>query len=87
MSSVGEAKQKIASAAEHSEKINEAITGAVESLSEATRLVTEAAGDVEHELIHDALQKFKEARDTLSEAAKMAKEAQEAANAYADHVG
>lgn len=87
MSSVGEARQRIGSAAEHSDKAGEAIGHASESLAEAQRLVTDAAGDIRHELVQDSLQKFKDAQDSLLDAGRLIRAAQEAAAAYADAIG
>jgi len=86
-SSVGEAKRTIAQAAEYTAKTGEGIKAASDALEEAQRLVHAAAGDVSHELMQDSVQKFKDARDALIDAERLVREAQEAANAYAEAIG
>ncbi len=87
MSSIGEARQRIATASDSADEAKQAIASVAKSMDEAMEAINQAAGDSGHEKINEALAAFKEAGERLDEIAGLISKGQTAANEYAETLG
>jgi hypothetical protein len=87
MSSIGEAKEKLASASASADEAKTAVASAKDSIDEALEALNDAASDSGHEKMMEALSAYQEATKNLEEALLLIGTAQEAADEYVSQLG
>ena len=87
MSSIGEAKEKLAAASESADEAKNAMSSANTSLDEAVEALNDAASDSDHEKITEALGAYQEALGKFEEILALIGQGQQAANEYASSLG
>ena len=87
MSSIGEAKEKIAAASESADEAKTAMASVSASIDEALEALNEAAADSDHEKMTEALGAYREAAEKFEEIVQLIGQGQQAANDYAASLG
>jgi uncharacterized coiled-coil DUF342 family protein len=87
MSSIGEAKERIAAASESADEAKNAMASAKSSIDEAVEALNDAAADSDHEKMTEALGAYQEAVERFEEVLTLISQGQQAANEYASSLG
>jgi hypothetical protein len=87
MSSIGEAKERIALASESADEARTAVTSASAAIADAIQALNEAASDSEHEKVAEALAAYREAAEKLEESMNLLGLARQAADEYSSQLG
>jgi methyl-accepting chemotaxis protein len=87
VSSIGEAKERLAAAAEDADEAVKAVDSALKSVGNAVKSINEAAADSGHERVQDSLGAYQEATEKLTEALAAIVAGREAGDDYAVHIG
>lgn len=87
MSSIGEAKERIAAASEAADQAKNAMASVTTSIDEALEALNDAAADSDHEKITEALGAYREAAERFEEIVQLIGQGQQAANEYAASLG
>jgi len=87
MSSIGDAKEKIAAASESADKAKEALSSVSSSVDDAVEALNEAASDSDHEKMTEALEAYQQVAEKFDEILALISQGQQAANDYAESLG
>jgi len=87
MSSIGEAKERIAAASASADEAKTAMVSAKSSIDEAVEALNDAAADSDHEKMTEALGAYQEAVERFEEVLALIGQGQQAANEYASSLG